>query len=797
MEEHVIYHVNPDNEDRFVPQVASEDITREFEPEDITRVLDWEGVSDAPPDGKLIFWAGAEAEVNEFPSYHFCLRGGFLFYFEPDDVDQESGPYAIFLNPPAGIVPLENVIVEFPPGGRRIFREHAHTNARSGYEMVILHVSEDDDGEELRPPCFLITDSMGQREKWANALRERAKISKDTCLRAGYKGGVSAKQAANQKTAGYDDDESDQNSADQTEFNNQKASASAAATAAPEKDKKSSRRAKDAKTKSIERQVMDVKDDAKLAAAVVEFGAAEFDEKAWMENFFQVHNDFDAPVKCSQMEQWQSDMKKSLKGAVLEQYEYFVQASGEMTTMGREVASLRNLIKTQVETIREMKEVNFSGALDYKFIEKMEAGVSEDDLEQPPRLDQINGHESDHDLSKKEADDIFSDVSSFLSSRRGAESNDAMNVSTDEAAGEAEEDAPPIEIPEWLDDVAEEIAAVAREGRYNEAIDIHIKAKAEVADLIDKHERPTLYRLTKAQLVDLRRLRRVLDRQGKTICSQIEEILRRKNEALKQAMKRERSDTNSTITVVSPCALKDDVVYLHLLVKLGKTQIAEEQYAARRSLLLLEALNERPISGAGSVDLVIYAAQLSQSFFSCLANSVEGFLDLFLTSAAMPSSGNEENEDNDSIAFSSLHSNSIKSAPAGAVASVVLWCDSELAKFAAAFGGTRILSNLALSPPPRDGGPKKPRVVGESTDTVSKERTSAIEVAAQCIDQAFLYATQNLDSVGLPLAPRLAEYIRVRLKGCEGEVALLLDEKWQHLTGDWISSGTNGYSSRR
>ena len=54
------------------------------------------------------------------------------------------------------------------------------------------------------------------------------------------------------------------------------------------------------------------------------------------------------------------------------------------------------------------------------------------------------------------------------------------------------------------------------------------------------------------------------------------------------------------------------------------TQQAAEAYSARRSLLLLETLHERPISGSGSVDLVIYAAQLSQSFFSCLANSVEG-----------------------------------------------------------------------------------------------------------------------------------------------------------------------------
>merc|ERR1719296_69536 len=39
------------------------------------------------------------------------------------------------------------------------------------------------------------------------------------------------------------------------------------------------------------------------------------------------------------------------------------------------------------------------------------------------------------------------------------------------------------------------------------------------------------------------------------------------------------------------------------------------------------------------MDLIIYASQLSQSFFSCLSNSVEGFLDLFLSDAS-----NEDDE---------------------------------------------------------------------------------------------------------------------------------------------------------
>ena len=72
---------------------------------------------------------------------------------------------------------------------------------------------------------------------------------------------------------------------------------------------------------------------------------------------------------------------------------------------------------------------------------------------------------------------------------------------------------------------------------------------------------------------------------------------------------------------------------------------------------------------------------------------------------------------------------------------------------------------------------------------VGKERQNAIQVAAQCLDQAFQHASSNLDAVGLPFTPRLAEYSRVRLKGCEAEVAELLDERWRSFTGEWRAAG--------
>jgi len=276
-----------------------------------------------------------------------------------------------------------------------------------------------------------------------------------------------------------------------------------------------------------------------------------------------------------------------------------------------------------------------------------------------------------------------------------------------------------------------------------------------------------------------------LEELAQMISKRLVENLRRKNEALKQASKRERADPAAhLIPSVSPCCLNDDAVSLRLLVRLGKSQEAATAYAARRSLLLLESLHERPLTGTGNVDLVIYAAQLSQSFFSCLAGAIEGFLDLFLSAAPPERSADEMSLDQSSI---NSHGSNLRNLPAGALSSIVLWCDGELAKFSAAFGGTRILGNLALSPPPRDAAFRKgPRVLGGSNDiSGSKDRQNAIEVAAQCVGQAFQYASENLDAVGLPLSPRLAESLRKKLKGCEAEVAHLLDEQWRPIVLEW------------
>jgi hypothetical protein len=883
--ERVTYITDPDRPDRYRPQISSRGAPREFEARDMDRVLDFENVTvPAPADGQLMMGESDPQGAIDFPVYHFCLRGGFMFYFDPDDVDDESGPYAAYVNPPKGVIPLENIIIEFPPGGRRVFREHATTNARNGYELVIAHLPEEEEPVQppqepddlpsdnqmrgsvrARPPFFLVAESLGQRDKWATAMKARVDSAKPTKLRTGYsmtqqqrapdgtplltgeKAGLFVKAAKsillNEKalsTIKGSESEGEKRVSIVDQNDSAAARDVGAATSAPglvaAVKKLKNRRGSmlGTKTSVLEQQVMAASDDAELTAAVVEFGQPDFSEKEWIDKYFQIHNDYGAINKIHQMETWQSDMKKSLKGAVLEQYEYFVQASGEMTTMGHEVTSLRTLISLQVDLIKELRNIDYTGDLgktlrhQYYKSSAGSSGMGGTGGDDEGNLNQARDLKSDlYDLSRigqnrnkgnSMSDDrsIFSEYSSVDGRLSAGRDDRLMN---DDRAGEDggldeidDPNAPPIEVPKWLDEVTDDIAAFIRECRYQDATDLWSKARSEIADLWDKHERPTAYRLKWKQIDALEALRKKLDRLSKRMGIRMEETLRRKNEALKQASKRERSDPAGIMTpTVSPCSVNDDSLYLQLLVRLGRTHNAAEAYSMRRSLLLLEALHENPISGSGTVDLVIYAAQLSQSFFSCLATSVEGFLDLFLMSQSMSqraaddsgaaagglSGSSNHQSDNMSLDESSLHSQtSSKAVPSGAMASVVLWCDSELSKFALAFGGTRILANLALCPPPRDSSTKGPRILNaysaEDGTGVGKERRHAVEIAAQCLDQAFMYASQNLDAVGLPLAPRLAECLRPRLKGCEAEISQLLDPRWQHLVVDWQLSDQFG-----
>jgi hypothetical protein len=627
VEERVAFIAHSERVDRFIPRISVsktfdrigrakvEKTFRPFQTDDITRVLDYDQATDPPPDGTMMH--GEESkEGMAFPNRHFCLRGGFLFYFDLSDVNGTSqSHYYTYSGSPIGVIPLDKSVIEFPPGGRRVFREHAQSNARNGYELVILHQSQD---EATRPPAFVVAETLGLREKWASALRARTSIDQPTVLRAAvYNADASLytkphellkqaelkkKEAAEAAEAAKPLGSSGGGSSKQQQQQQQQQNASNNKKDSGKKPPKKSKRTSVSSGK--DKSGGDSQENI-VQEAVHEFGKHTFLEKNWIDTFYENHNDFDAQQRVRQLEQWQEAIKKGLKGAVLEQYEYFVEASGEMTTMGREVVALKTLVETQVETIKEMKEIDFSSALVDPHAD--EGSEQEGDMFDPARIRKARRRNSAAQNNFGDDGSDVSSVSSFGGGGGGREGRDGGDGSgrkdrttANGGAGDGGPTTKPkfrdpanqegaIELPTWFDDVTEEILAFVKESRYTDATDLWAKAKQEIADLMRQHEQPTDNLLTKKQYVQLQALIKHLDEMAEITSSRLVESLRRKNEALKQASKRERSDPQAQMAPsVSPCCLDDDGVPLRLLVKLGKTQEAATAYSARRSLLLLE-----------------------------------------------------------------------------------------------------------------------------------------------------------------------------------------------------------------
>jgi hypothetical protein len=409
-------------------------------------------------------------------------------------------------------------------------------------------------------PAFVVAESLGQREKWAGAIRARAEIDDHTKLRAisSFAQDVLTKPAELLR---------------QKEDRKKEAAAALESASGVKDAKKANRKGKRGATGGA-KDGKGVGEESLVQEALHEFGKSNFVEKAWIDNYFESHSEMDAASRCKLMEKQQEAIKRGLKSAVLEQYEYFVEASGEMTKMGREVVDLKTLVETQVETIKEMKEIDFSSAI----------------------LDPVDENGSENgDLFKERksrrnrfADDA-SDVSSVSSDGDGGIKSDrGLGLSSNLRAAALLEKIT-IEIPKHLEDVSDEILAYAKESRYTDATDLWEKTKQEVSDIIHKHEEPTDNQLTKKQQNQMQILTERLDELAEMISKRLVENLRRKNEALKQAAKRERADPSAhLIPSVSPCCLNDDSISLRLLVRLGKSQEAATAYAARRSLLLLE-----------------------------------------------------------------------------------------------------------------------------------------------------------------------------------------------------------------
>jgi len=866
-----------------------------------------------------------------FPKRYFCLRGSYVFYFDMNDVAIDGaaaggGGAAIgdingigggdiggfntstslryqcpFNAPPHGVIPLERTVVEFPKGGRRTFREHSKTNAKNGYEMLIRHVvrqttttNNNNNGgntntaqdnkstaNKRRAPAYLIFDGIGQRDFWAKAIKIRADIyKKDTKLRPNgdqdgtsefftgpYRNGrahgsspdrtVGGRMRSFRRTALHTDTDGTGN---QQVGNNNNASASASAIG---------------NNISVLAGVMETDEQKDVEEALLQFGnRIIFEEMGWVNKFYMKHEEYESPAMCLTLERWQSSIKKGLRGAVLEQYEYFVEASREMTIMGREVMSLKELVGKQVDTIEAMKNVDFE--LDYVDNRPDDgAGLNSDYGEDDPSEESSDDDDNDDDqrgipllLSKShdnnkiflnKSHDTIDSTESFSwdkhhrrHSNKHSKGTTATTITSGSSGGvdnkkNSTQDAASfqVEVPAWLEEATEEISAFIKECRYADAAELLFKAKTEVTEILNMHEKLSEKKLAKKQLATMQRILRSIDNCTDRMCNRLSEGLRRKNEALKQAAKKERADPLSALApLVSPIALNDDATSLQLLVKLGRAQDAATAYSARRSLLLTECLHERPIcdtTTTNNMDVVIYAAQLSQSFFSCLATSVEGFLDLFLGGNAK-----DDISESSSTIISAPFQNQ-KVVPASALAAIALWCDSELNKFSATFG-SKVLGNLALSPSKTNkansitdkitefevaadiaklkiqlrfaeekgehlaaGNLRKKIATQEKESKVGnvglrpttpksvegRNRKLAISIAGKCVDQALEFSTECLNTIGLPLTPRLAEYMRPRLKGAEAEIAMDLEDRWDHIIFDWKDTSAKTKEDRR
>ncbi len=215
-------------------------------------------------------------------------------------------------------------------------------------------------------------------------------------------------------------------------------------------------------------------EDNLIGDALQEFAKNNFVEKTWIDNYFETHNEMDAEQKVRQLEQWQDAIKKGLKNAVLEQYEYFVEASAEMTKMGKEVVDLKTLVEMQVETIKEMKEIDFTSVIaDHKDGNGSEGEAAVNDRRKGRRRQSADGAVADYD----------SDVSS-VSSYKERENGTAPATSSEPKYRDPDSKEGTIEVPIFLEDATEEIMAFAKESRYTDATELWAKAKEEVTEIM-------------------------------------------------------------------------------------------------------------------------------------------------------------------------------------------------------------------------------------------------------------------------------------------------------------------------
>jgi hypothetical protein len=437
----------------------------------------------------------------KFPKRFFCLRGSFIFYFDLGDValqdrrrlqGQNAHDLPNFLNGPIGVIPLERTTVEFPPGGRRVFREHANTDATQGYELMIRHVpartstaAEDLSGggpvtgtkiTKRRAPAYLVMESLGQRDAWAEAIRVRAEAyRKETKLRLTGDGSMDGMALVD--STFVDDVEGERKE-------------SIVRSSSPSRAKFGSRPI--GGDLSLLAGVMEAEEQKDVDEALRMFGSQTFfQEKDWVHDFYKNHDEVEGKELCEKLERWQISIKKGLRGAVLEQYEYFVEASKEMTQMGREVASLKELVQKQVEMFESMKRINFNLDLGRPAGSIFDADKGENAMIEDETTTRDSSDDDDDD--DDEDDDFNNDEnetskSSPLSRKKQQPSvrvRKKRGVTSPLSKSSSKRSNNTIDIPIWIDDAVDEISALVKEYRYSEAAELLMKAKLEVKDILN------------------------------------------------------------------------------------------------------------------------------------------------------------------------------------------------------------------------------------------------------------------------------------------------------------------------
>ena len=175
---------------------------------------------------------------------------------------------------------------------------------------MAIHVHYE--GEKLT--CYIVLDSLGQRETWAGAIRLRCDTgSNTTILRPG---GI----AGSRLTDAY--------------YNDKQPSTSVGGNVQSNRQYGKKQRPI---SSGLNRSSVGVQKgptssgNAELDAAIEQFGIHGFKEEKWVQDYLVNNSVNQLPGQCDQLEKWIDVIKNGLRGAVLEQYEYFVEASREMS----------------------------------------------------------------------------------------------------------------------------------------------------------------------------------------------------------------------------------------------------------------------------------------------------------------------------------------------------------------------------------------------------------------------------------------------------------------------------------